>query len=145
MARILVDSSALFAFSTRNDTYHGEAVSYIRNSAGMADVLIVLDVVFEETMTLFKSRANAAVAIRIGQEVRQSSLYRWQAIGADGERDTWAIFQQYDDKDWSYVDCALLAMAQRLGVNHIFSFDEHIDQMPGITRVPRPARRTPRR
>jgi len=38
-------------------------------------------------------------ALRVGRELRENPVYFWTALGADGERDAWAIFQQYDDKD----------------------------------------------
>ena len=40
---------------------------------------------------------------------------------------------------------ALLAMAQRLGLKQIFSFDDHIDQIPYVTRVPKPVSAHPAR
>ena len=44
--------------------------------------------------------------------------------------------QKYDDKDWSYTDCALLALAEHLKISEVFAFDEDFDQMPGMTRYP---------
>jgi len=29
---------------------------------------------------------------------------------------TWEIFEQHQDKAWSYTDCSLLAVARRLGI-----------------------------
>jgi predicted nucleic acid-binding protein len=42
---------------------------------------------------------------------------------------------RYTGKEWSYVDCSLLALAQRQKVAIVFSFDGHFEQMPGVTRV----------
>jgi uncharacterized protein len=139
MGRILIDTSAVHAFILRHDAHHAEADAYMRQILGKADTFVLLDLVFAETMTLVRSHSGPSISIHLGRELRQNPLYHWQSLGVEGERDTWAIFQQYDDKDWSYVDCALLAIAQRLGVNQIFSFDDHIDQMPYVTRVPKPA------
>jgi hypothetical protein len=41
-------------------------------------------------------------------------------------------FQMYDDKFWSYTDCSILVMSQKLGIPEIFAFDEHIRQMKGL-------------
>jgi len=46
------------------------------------------------------------------------------------------IFCRYTDKDWSYVDCSLLALAQQQKIPAVFSFDRHFEQMPGLMRVP---------
>ena len=88
-------------------------------------------------MILFKARAGAQIAVQVGRELRQNRIYRWTALGTDGERDTWSLFQQYDDKKWSYTDCALLALSRRLKIKEIFTFDEHFEQMPGIARLPK--------
>lgn len=49
---------------------------------------------------------------------------------------TWEIFSHYTDKNWSYVDCSLLAAARRLRIAEIFTFDQYFDQMPEVKRVP---------
>jgi predicted nucleic acid-binding protein len=38
-----------------------------------------------------------------------------------------------------YVDCSILAFAQRQGIEEVFAFDHHFDQMIalGLSRVPR--------
>ena len=42
----------------------------------------------------------------------------------------------YTDKQWSYVDCSILAVARRLQIAQVFGFDRHFDQMADLTRVP---------
>ncbi|MFZ1509004.1 hypothetical protein [Candidatus Amarolinea dominans] len=36
------------------------------------------------------------------------------------------------------TDCSILVMAQRLGIPHVFAFDEHIHQMSGLGITPVP-------
>jgi predicted nucleic acid-binding protein len=50
--------------------------------------------------------------------------------------DTWAVFQRFTDKEWSYTDCAMLASARREKISAVFAFDRHFLQMPGIERHP---------
>lgn len=88
-------------------------------------------------MTLLKARVGGDVAIRVGRELRDGPAYSWVALGAEGERETWNVFQRFDDKQWSYTDCALLVLGRRLEIEQVFSFDRHIAQMPGLSRVPR--------
>ena len=45
---------------------------------------------------------------------------------------TWETFQRYDDKAWSYTDCSILTMTQRLETPQVFAFDAHINQMAGL-------------
>jgi predicted nucleic acid-binding protein len=65
-----------------------------------------------------------------------SPVHVWTVVWPQPERETCALFQKYDDKDWSYTDCALLALAEHLKLNQVFAFDEDFDQMPGLTRYP---------
>ena len=134
--RVLIDTGAIYAFVTRTDRHHTEARGFVQALLARQGDFVLIDLVFAETMTLLKARLGAEITLRVGRELRQNSVYRWMPLGPDGERDTWALFQQYDDKKWSYTDCALLAIARRLKLAEIFSFDDHFEQMPGIVRTP---------
>lgn len=136
MRRVLIDTGAIYAFVTHTDSHHQEARSFVREWLSHHGTFVLADLVFAETMTLLKARLGAKVAGRVGQELRQNPAYLWIALGPDGERDTWATFQQYHDKEWSYADCALLVLARHLKIAEVFAFDEHFTQMPGLIRVP---------
>jgi predicted nucleic acid-binding protein len=88
-------------------------------------------------MTLLKARVGGPVAVRVGRELRRNPAYSWVAHGAEGEVEAWTVFQRYEDKEWSYTDCALLVLARRLGINAVFSFDHRVAQMPELVRHPR--------
>jgi len=64
--------------------------------------------------------------------------FRFYRLAVEDADETWDIFSRYVDKEWSYVDCSLLAVARRLQLRQIFAFDHHFDQMAslGIRRVP---------
>lgn len=42
------------------------------------------------------------------------------------------LIRSYRDKEWSYTDCSIAAMSQRLNIREVFAFDEHIRQMGGL-------------
>ncbi len=136
MRRVLLDTGAIYAFVARTDTNHDAAVAFTRRLLAEGSSFVLADVVFAETMTLLKARLGSAFALRAGRELRQNPVYQWMALGFEGERDAWAAFQKYDDKAWSYTDCAIFALARRLRLAEVFAFDTHFDQMPGIIRVP---------
>jgi uncharacterized protein len=133
---ILVDTGAIYAFVTRNDPHHEAAKRFVRTWLEQGRSFVLPDVVFAETMTLFKTRLGASIAVRVGQELRRNPAYSWRALAEEGERDTWALFQRYDDNNWSYTDCAILALSQREKIPRVFAFDRRFDQMPGIQRLP---------
>lgn len=133
---VLVDTSAIYAFVTRDDPHHQSALAFTRNWLAKGGRFALLDLVFGETLTLLKVRHGTQLAIRVGAELRRNPVYLWTPLGEEGERDTWAVFCQYQDKAWSFVDCALLAVARREGMAQVFGFDRHLTQMPGLTRLP---------
>jgi uncharacterized protein len=54
------------------------------------------------------------------------SLYQKRMISPLGKH------CRYDDKAWSYTDCSLLVMSQRLNIPTVVALDEHIRQMRGL-------------
>ncbi|HET7091605.1 MAG TPA: PIN domain-containing protein [Anaerolineae bacterium] len=136
MRRALVDTGAIFAMVVKPDAHHRTASAFVKKWLAEKSVFVLLDLVFVETMTLMKRRYGAQAALRVGRELRQNPVYLWTAFTPELERETWAVFQKYDDKEWSYTDCALLVLSQQLRIPEVFAFDEHFKQMPGITRLP---------
>jgi len=134
--RILIDTGAIFAFVTRTDSHHEAAKRFVREWLDQEGIFVLPDIVFAETMTLLKARLGPEVAVRIGQELRQNTAYAWLPVGDAGERDTSAVFHRFMDKEWSYTDCAVLALARREKISAVFAFDRHFLQMPGIERLP---------
>jgi predicted nucleic acid-binding protein len=135
MKTALVDTSAICGMIDRTDKYHPAAQAFGTHWLLEANQFVLLDWVFVETMTLLKRHLDATVAIQTGRMLRKNPLYRWVTVTPDDEREVWAVFQQYADKDWSYTDCALLVLSRRLRVKQVFSYDAHIAQMPGLKRV----------
>ncbi len=136
MRRILVDSGALLAMADPRDR-HALAVSVFLKET---DALYVMpDTVFAEAMTLIKSRLGAAAAVAVGTRLQESTRFRLHYLEADDRRATWQVFAHYIDKNWSYVDCSILALAQRMSIAEVMAFDHHFDQMValGLVRVPR--------
>ena len=138
MSRTLIDTGAIYAFVTRNDLHHHEAVNFTRAWVARRNLFVLADMVFFEAMTLVKRRLGSQVAVRVGQELRENPVYLWTVVPPEVESATWKIFQKYQDKEWSYTDCALFALAEELRIPQVFSFDDHFVQMPGIERLPNP-------
>ncbi len=135
MQLALIDTSAIFAIANRHEPRHAMALEVASRWLTARNEFVVLDWIFDEAMTLLKSRLGSFAALHTGRELRHNPVYRWAAVTSDDEREVWAVFQQYADKRWSYTDCALLVMSRRMKVKQIFSYDAHVAQMPGVKRV----------
>lgn len=135
MKQILIDSSALLALVDASDQHHEPAAVFAR--ANPTAMYYLPDTIFAETMVLTKARLGAKAAIELGERLMESRHFVIIYLTADDRRMTWDIFRRYADKHWSYVDCSIMAMTQRLEITEVLSFDHHFDQMPEIFRVPR--------
>lgn len=134
MKSLLIDTSALLAMVDAGDKYHAAAVAFVR--ARLPAIFYLPETVFIETMVLTKARLGAGPAVELGNRIMASTYFPLLYLTMEDRQATWEIFSRYTDKDWSYVDCSILALARRLEVAEVFTFDRHFDQMAGLTRVP---------
>lgn len=134
MTEILIDSGAFLAMLDARDKYHSDAQIFI--AAHESESFVIPDTIFAETMTLVKARLGAKAAILLGERIFLSPRFQLVRLSDSDHQAVWNIFKQYDDKAWSYADCSLLAMAHRMQITSVFSFDHHISQMAELTRVP---------
>jgi predicted nucleic acid-binding protein len=130
----LVDSGALLAMIDARDAHHSTAATFVR--ANTNATFYLPDTIFTETMVLTKARLGAKPAIELGNRLMKSTHFHIVYLTAEDRGTTWDYFSRYTDKDWSYVDCSILALAGRLGVFEVFAFDHHIDQMAELIRLP---------
>jgi predicted nucleic acid-binding protein len=134
MSTMLIDTSALHALNYARDDNHQRAVFYFKSIAGRVKPIIT-EWIFVETMNLTKARLGPSYAIAFGQQLKKSEAFYQLPLIDEDKRLAWEIFVQYDDQDWSYIDCSLFAMAQRLKIRRIFAFDHHFSQM-GLEVLP---------
>ncbi len=128
---VIVDTSGLYALVDRKDPNHPKAAAYLRTIA-QAKSLLLSNHVFDETMTLVKLRLGVSTAVQLGLRLRNSHLIEMTVFSVEEEFAIWRLFTQYQDKAWSYTDCACLALAQRHKLTFAFTFDHHFLQM-GLT------------
>lgn len=128
MRPVVVDTGALYALVMRSDKNHESARRFLQQLLKEPASLLLHEWVFVETMTLLKARGGADVAIRAGEEMRRNPLYRWQESTPQLEQLAWSVFLKYADKDWSYTDCALLALAQQVKIGEIWTYDQNLRQ-----------------
>lgn len=134
MSTLLIDTSALHALNYVRDDNHARAVRYFKSLAGRVKPVLT-EWVFIETMNLTKARLGPTHAIAFGQHLKTSRAFYPFPLADIDKQATWEIFIKYHDKDWSYTDCSLLAIAQRLNIRRIFAFDHHFRQM-GLELLP---------
>jgi len=125
---IIVDTSALIAFFIKSETYHETAQNYCLENPHNG--WIILESVFDETVTWIRSKVSSKASIQVGQILREDHHYI--NLSDSDDLATWEAFCKYNDKKWSYTDCSILVMAHPLQIFEVFAFDDHIRQMAGL-------------
>jgi predicted nucleic acid-binding protein len=128
MLEVLVDTSALIAFFVSSEKHHQSVKNYFLTHPDSE--WVILSTVFDETVTWLRVKISIRESIAVGRLLRQE--HRYVALSDKDDSATWQAFCRYDDKAWSYTDCSLLVMSQRLNIPTIVALDEHIRQMRGL-------------
>ena len=135
MAEILIDTSAAYALLAAEDAHHAKAVEIYGSIQARNIPLVLSNFILAETHTIINRRIGHAAA----REFLNNALRDFEIERATLE-DEWAahaILQGTTrSKDLSYFDAVTLAVAERLGIKEIFSFDSHFEMMGLALSVP---------
>jgi uncharacterized protein len=130
---ILVDTSAWYALASSRDTNHVLANRYLRS---IRERLVTTDYIIDETLTLFRSRGEKLHSLEFGRKVIVGKFAEILTINDQDFQRAWAIFQQYDDKGWSFTDCTSFAVMERKAIPRAFAFDDHFRQFGTVSVLP---------
>lgn len=128
MRRIFIDSSYLIALELVNDGNHRKALEHWERVRTSIDVLVATSYVLDETVTYFNSRNLHAKAVKIGDDLLQSSAVQLIQVDETLLRAGWSYFKQHDDKRYSLTDCISFIVMQQLGIQTALTFDRHFSQ-----------------
>lgn len=115
-----------------SDPDHAAAIAFMRSNSQR---LVTSDYVYDELLTLFRSRGHTD---RGKDWVTQIEQRRWDIVRVTRAdvRVATDIFFSFADKDWSFTDCTCRALMERLGIQRAFAFDDHFRQFGTVTVVP---------
>ncbi len=126
---LFADSSAWIALYDENDKYHAQAQQAFRRLLDQSVVFLVTDYIIAETATMVLYRAGHARAVRFGEWALRSANVRQIRVDNALWNEAWHLFKKYDDKDFSFIDCASFVAMRRQRVVDAFTFDRHFAQM----------------
>lgn len=125
----LIDTNLLLALVFPADIHHQAAL------AAMSDTKmrrIIPAPVLSELFYMVTARMDYHAAIRAFQLAR-SAIFQIEPLNDDDMTRMEAIMTNYADNEFDFVDAALMAMAERLDICEIYTFD-HRDF--GVYRPP---------
>jgi predicted nucleic acid-binding protein len=130
---IFVDTGAWYASLVPTDPDHTIAVQWL---ASNHSPLITTDYVVDETLTLLRARGEKKRALVLGARFFNHAVAEIHKITAADLALAWKIFEQFEDKNWSFTDCTSKVVMERLNIRVAFAFDQHFHQFGSIQVVP---------
>jgi len=122
--RLFVDTGAWYAVVDKKDPDHKEAEHFLTMTSNKIP-LLTTNFIFDETITLIRSRLGWSIAKDFGQRLKDSRFVSIVAVKDEDEEKAWEIFLKFEDKDFSYTDCTSFAVMERLKIDAAFTFDSH--------------------
>jgi uncharacterized protein len=124
MARVLVDTSAVYALMDRGDTRHAAAREALKDLRRRRVEPLLTNFIVAE--------CHALILARLGGDLARRWLFdnRWpiERVSSEDEARARAILARFTDKTFSYSDATSFAVMERLGLKIAFAFDPHFSQ-----------------
>jgi len=119
MPDILIDSSFLFALFNADDKRHEEAASFVEANI----VPIVVPVVVLPEVTFLMMRAGGVPMTTAFLESIKTLNLDLACPTLDDVEQARKVMLQYADSRFDMVDCIIMAMAERLDIRQVCTFD----------------------
>jgi predicted nucleic acid-binding protein len=130
MARVLVDTSAVYALIDRDDANHSVARRTLENLGKRRDEPVLTNFVVAECHALLLARLGPDIA----RSWLSSSVWSVERALVEDEEAAKEIIVGHVDKRYSFTDALSFAMMRRLHIRSAFAFDRHFAQF-GIELV----------
>jgi len=136
--RVFVDTGAWVAIEDSRDDNHDKALQYKIEISG-SYILITSDFVLDETYTLLLLNVGHGRTLTFRgaiQTLARAGILQVADISPSLNDAAWNIFERFNtDKQWSFTDCTSYALMKQFGIDEVFAFDHHFEQM-GFIRKP---------
>ena len=119
MNELLIDSGFLYALFDRTDKHHQAAISVRISEKGMS---VVPDVVLVEAAFLVRRNGGSSATASFLETLERWD-FRLEAINMADLKRSRQIMQTYADARLDFVDCCLMALAERLNIQTICTVD----------------------
>ena len=132
MEQAFVDTSAWYAFVNQQDPDHARIRKLFRTFQGR---LLSSNYIFDETITLCLYRLGHAVAVKVGETLRNPAVVGLLQVTPEDDQKAWTLFLERPDKMYSYTDCVSFTLMKKLHIEVAMALDEDFRQ-EGFRVVP---------
>jgi predicted nucleic acid-binding protein len=130
---IFVDSSALLALINTRDGFHNQAKKQWQLSLANKETLFSNNYVILESVSLIQRRFGMNWIGTLQSEVLPLIEIAW--IDEGQHQAAMSVFIKESRRQLSLVDCSSFETMRRLGIQKVFSFDEHFREQ-GFEVIP---------
>lgn len=130
---IFVDTGAWYASVVPSDQDHMAASAWLKANT---EPLLTTDYIVDETLTLLRARGEKTRALQMGERFFHANLSEVYLLTEEDIVTAWEVFRRFNDKEWSFTDCASKVVIDKLGLNQAFAFDHHFGQFGTVRVVP---------
>jgi hypothetical protein len=123
-----MDASAWIALYDASDGNHSAALSKQQRIREEKALIYTSDYVFDEAITRIRYSAGHSAAVRLGELILNSQTVNLLNVSETVRQTAWLMFRQYDDKRWSFTDCASFVLMKTYRIQYAFSFDQDFAQ-----------------
>jgi predicted nucleic acid-binding protein len=127
------------ALEAADEERHEQAEGTLAKLVAGGVQLVTTNFIFDETYTLLLARLGRAAAVAWGERQLESAAIVLVRVTESNERRAWEIVKSFADKDFSYTDATSFAVAEYLGIDSAFAFDQHFVQHGRLRVVPESA------
>ncbi len=128
----IVDSGVFIGSKYPKDQYHEESIKILEDFIDRKiNRIYITDYVLVETVSFLLSKAGFQIAdgaFEYLTETENIEIVKFEDAAAIKP-----LFKKY--KKLSITDCSLIALAEKLKIKEIFSFDRNFDSVKGIIRL----------
>lgn len=134
---VFVDTGGWIALAVKRDRFHKIAATYYRKQSKNKVRLITSNYILAETYTRIRYDDGHAEALQFNAIIQEAitvgRLYlQWVTPAVHEE--AWRIFENYEDQDFSFVDCTSFIITKHSGAKEVFGFDNHFKTMGFILK-----------
>ena len=124
----LVDSSFLYSIVAKDDRNHKAALTHLNQYSGL---YFVPAVTLVEVTHVLNHRIGHHAISEFLNLFRQLKIPLVPLVGADIDRAV-EIMETYADAQLDFVDCAIMALSERLNITRVCTFDrrDYLELLP---------------
>jgi uncharacterized protein len=135
--RYFIDTSYIYALLNKKDKFHFTART-LSTALHRLDQFIVSDMVLMEACSLLaKTKARRSITAFIN-EITINKHYTILHTDADVFHQAFRLYESYDDKEWSLVDCVSFLVMKKERLRFALTADNHFEQFGYIAVLRHP-------